>query len=456
MAVDFRGVSFQPDAFSAAPLGFWEASQKDRIADVIQLIAIETGARAARELWQQNQLKALVAFAAQRSAIWSQRLANSAKGALHLEKIPLLTRADLRAQFEREGCLLRPGDKMGWREHQTSGSSGLPVRFYVAGANSQYNALRSIAQYFIEGRDFSLNRTQLFSSSTEVPNGFQTRSQDSWVGDLSKSIKSGGARFITYGNPNLRLLKKELAKEKIGYMIANPFLIESLLQVADVAFLQDAGLKIWIPIGAAPDRELSRAFTEKGVGVRATYSSEECGAIGYECPTNPGRYHVASSNVLVECLFDEPVRLNGEKLGRLVVTKLHSYATPLIRYDIGDLGVLEKKCPCGHDGPTLSQVVGRTKNLLRRRDGSVSPFLVQVKNHRWLADYKEYRIRQTALDEITVEIGGKTNVDKSDKQNFEALVKLLAGDEFRVVIQAFDRLDWGADTKRLSFSSPFV
>ncbi len=72
---------------------------------------------------------------------------------------------------------------------------------------------------------------------------------------------------------------------------------------------------------------------------------------------------MAHSNVIVECDEKLTTTFDGEVVGRLLVTHLHSYATPLIRYDIGDFGKLHDQCPCGHDGPTISHIYGQGKAL---------------------------------------------------------------------------------------------
>ncbi|WP_204310603.1 hypothetical protein, partial [Escherichia coli] len=90
------------------------------------------------------------------------------------------------------------------------------------------------------------------------------------------------------------------------------------------------------------------------------YSSEEVGSIGLECQANAGVYHVSTSNVLVEIIPAASVRTVSGTTGLVLVTHLHSYATPFIRYDLGDIATLADRCPCGHDGPVLSNIQGRS------------------------------------------------------------------------------------------------
>ena len=65
-------------------------------------------------------------------------------------------------------------------------------------------------------------------------------------------------------------------------------------------------------------------------------------------------------------------QVDGRMLGNILVTHLHAYATPFIRYEIGDLGVLSPRCKCGHDGPVLSHLVGRGKSLVKHGDGHLT------------------------------------------------------------------------------------
>ena len=81
--------------------------------------------------------------------------------------------------------------------------------------------------------------------------------------------------------------------------------------------------------------------------MRSGYSSEEVSLIGSECEAFPSHYHIAHSNVIVEVDKTSGVAVGGKTLGRILLTHLHSYATPFIRYDVGDLGTLADTCECG-------------------------------------------------------------------------------------------------------------
>jgi phenylacetate-coenzyme A ligase PaaK-like adenylate-forming protein len=175
------------------------------------------------------------------------------------------------------------------------------------------------------------------------------------------------------------------------------------------------------------------------------------GLIGSECPNSPGNYHIATSNVLVEVLEDEGFEIGGVKLGRVLVTHLHSYATPFIRYDLGDLASLADCCLCGHDGPILYNIHGRTKSLLKHRDGRISPFHVRNNELLAIAECKEFRMRQTDLQTIVVELGGIQELSQTQHELLTDLIRMHAGSEFMVLIKTVRSLDWGKSRKRLGF-----
>ena len=148
----------------------------------------------------------------------------------------------------------------------------------------------------------------------------------------------------------------ELSKAPIGYLVTRPRFIEMLFSDGDVEFLAKNGIELFIPQAEELGPELRNSFRVQNIPVRGNYSCEEVGLIGCECEQCPGHYHVATSNVVIE--VDRSLDVVGdETLGRIIITHLHSYATPFIRYDIGDLGKLSDVCSCGHDGPVLSNVL---------------------------------------------------------------------------------------------------
>src|SRR6185503_9413810 len=73
------------------------------------------------------------------------------------------------------------------------------------------------------------------------------------------------------------------------------------------------------------------------------YASSDAGPIAWECPAEPGRFHLLLPDVWVE-----------EVEGELVLTRLRESVLPLLRYRTGDRGrVTDGDCRCGRRGRSI-------------------------------------------------------------------------------------------------------
>jgi phenylacetate-CoA ligase len=449
MRLDFSGI--RKRAFSEKPMTFCDPEPKNFLSAILDIAAIETGLPLAREHWQTAQAGNLIKHAAERSPFWRQRIGARTFSGVTLPSLPILDRATVMKQIADEGPLLRPADQIAVKTSSTSGSSGVPVKFYASGMNARYNHVRSVAQYFLEERDLELNRVQIDYTPQLQNESLKVKGSEAWLGPLSSFFSCGSNKVIEYCRPDMKRFREELERDPIGYLVTAQWTVETLLQSIDLSALTRAGLRMWISVADAVDPNLREVLVAQGVSVRSTYSAQEVGPIGFECEHNPKHYHVATSNVVVEVDPGQSYHLGPHRLGRVLVTHLHSYATPFIRYDIGDLAVLAPECACGHRGPTLSNVYGRGKNLLKHRDGTVSPFYLGASLIAKFPELKEYRIRQSGIGTLVVEVGGRTALNPNEQDTIVNLVKQQAGNEFQVEVRVVPDIDWRGSVKRLGF-----
>jgi phenylacetate-coenzyme A ligase PaaK-like adenylate-forming protein len=452
MIFDFSGYRLRNRAYSEKPMTILDPEPRAMLSAITEIALIETGSRSAREHWQQIQLRNLLNHITQRSAFWRARIGSRKASDIDLASLPILTRQDLRTQVASEGPLLRAADGLSTKAHATSGSSGVPVQFFFSDINGNYNVIRSLAQCFLEGLDLSLNRTCVRPAAAPVTGGISVVKAESWLGMLHPLFKSGKNKHIEY----FRLqevrdkLVLELKKDDVGYLVAMPGTIERISTSFDLGFLKAANTAMWIANSSSVTQSVRRVFADLAIPVRANYSSEEVGMIGAECSKFAGYYHVATSNVIVE-VVDHKMEVDGMNLGRVLVTHLHSYATPFIRYDLDDLACLGAKCPCGHNGPTIYNLYGRVSSAIKHRDGRMSPFSIRLKTLETLVDFTEYRIRQTAYDKIVIEFGGRSELKPQEIAAVSSYLQESAGPEFDIEIKASKEIDWGQSRKRLPF-----
>src|SRR5690606_35186909 len=108
------------------------------------------------------------------------------------------------------------------------------------------------------------------------------------------------------------------------------------------------------------------------------YSTEETGVLAHQCRT-AGGHHLNTASYVFEFLkLDADIPAEPGEPARIVVTDLFSYGMPLIRYDIGDVGVLgADSCSCGCQLPVLLEIQGREVEQVYDVVGQrVSPFAI--------------------------------------------------------------------------------
>jgi len=147
-----------------------------------------------------------------------------------------------------------------------------------------------------------------------------------------------------------------------------------------------------------------RRTTERGFGapVYEIYDANEANLIAWQC-AETGCLHTADDTTLVEVLVDGRPAQPGER-GEVVLTALHSYAMPLIRYRIGDLVAQgEPQCRCGQPFATIRAVEGRMFDYFPLPDGrSIHPYeIVNLLGQEapWIS---EYRLVQERRDRVVL------------------------------------------------------
>jgi phenylacetate-CoA ligase len=134
------------------------------------------------------------------------------------------------------------------------------------------------------------------------------------------------------------------------------------------------------------------------------YASYEVHPIANECPEHAG-YHIAAENVIVEVVDDKGKPLPAGREGRIVVTNLHNYAMPFIRYEIGDVGALsDKACPCGRGLPLLAKLSGRTTDFIYTKSGEVIPGMAVPWSFFATLGIEQFQIVQETYGEMVVKL----------------------------------------------------
>jgi phenylacetate-CoA ligase len=161
-----------------------------------------------------------------------------------------------------------------------------------------------------------------------------------------------------------------------------------------------------------------------GVPVVNEYGASELDLIAFQNPD--GEWQVNSETLFVEILDENNAVLPYGKEGRIVVTSLYNKAHPFIRYDIGDIGILDEKSTLKK--PILRQLIGRTNDIAILPSGKKSPGLTFYYVTKSIIEddgnVKEFVIKQTKIDTFDIEYVSKTELNLEQIHKIEAAIAL--------------------------------
>lgn len=166
-----------------------------------------------------------------------------------------------------------------------------------------------------------------------------------------------------------------------------------------------------------------------GVPVINEYGASELDLIAF---TNPGdEFAVNSETLFVEILDENNKAVPNGQPGRIIITSLYNMAHPLIRYDIGDTGVLTLNST--FKKPVLEKLIGRTNDVAKLPSGKVVPGLTFYYVTKSVIEddgnVKEFVIEQTHLDTFKILYVSERKLTSEETKTMQiALFKYLEND----------------------------
>ncbi len=128
-----------------------------------------------------------------------------------------------------------------------------------------------------------------------------------------------------------------------------------------------------------------------------TYGSREFMSVAGECAESH-RLHVNAENLVVETL-----EARTDQPSEILVTDLHNWGMPFVRYATGDLGTFsDTPCPCGRGLPALATIEGRVLDSLRTADGRLVPGEFFPHMLKEIPELTQYRVEQTRADHFVI------------------------------------------------------
>ncbi|MEB2312780.1 MAG: hypothetical protein OZ921_16825 [Sorangiineae bacterium] len=338
------------------------------------------------------------------------------------EDLPPLSRATVQARASALASRAVPPEHRAVREAHSSGSTGTPVTVPVgAVADAILGALSM--------RDHGWHRRDLRAKAASIRASPDLRADAKW------SLHPQGGPLVSLGmNATVREQLAWLEREAPAYLVTYASNAAALVEEAAEQGVALPSLRELGTFGETLPLELRETARRVwSVPVVDAYSSAEVGFIALECPEH-AHYHVQAENVLVEVVRDDGTACETGETGRVLVTPLHSFPMPLLRYELGDFATVGGPCPTGLGLPVIERIVGRSRNMLTLPNGERSWPRFGSNLLGKLAPIRQFRMVQRGPEAMTLELVSERLTPELEAR-VRALVLELLGYPFELTFE---------------------
>lgn len=396
---------------------------------------------------QNNQLVSLATHAVRQSTHFARRLDSAGLTPADLgtlagfRKLPVIGKREVQeagqSLFSRE----IPWSHRPTNTTKSSGSTGEPVVIQRTVVSQLDWLATTLRDHRWHGRDFSARLRAIRTMSADPA------LLADWGPPASLLFPCAPSLILPASMP-IPKLAGEIARFDPAYLLVYPSILEGLINHWQCHGMGFSSLREVRLIGETFSSSARQAATEfLGVSLIDLYSSQEVGNIAFQCPESH-LYHVMAETLRVEILDEHDIPAKPGHPGRVVVSDLRNFATPLLRYDLGDYAEMGPACPCGRGLPTLSRIAGRLRNLVVLPTGERHWPQIGFGDYRKIAPIRQYQLIQHDLDLIEVRLVCATTMSSSQEAALGAIIHSKLGHAFRLRFEYFaDRLPTGPGGK---------
>ncbi|OGP57439.1 MAG: hypothetical protein A2162_08620 [Deltaproteobacteria bacterium RBG_13_52_11b] len=355
----------------------------------------------------------------------------------YLRHFPILTKEIIRNRFDE----LKSTDlaRRKWHLNSSGGSTGEPVQFIQDREyRAQAEAITLLYSKWV-GNEIGGLQVRLWGSERDILQG-----NEKWRTRLLCNIIN--TTFV-----NAFSLDEKRIREFIAFLNAKrPKLIIAYAQsIYEVArFCERECLEVIPQEAIITSAETLHSFMREKIErvfrcrVFNRYGSRELGDIACERPGWEGLW-VAPWGNYVEIVDGEGNRVPDGTQGEILVTSLTNYAMPLVRYRIGDIGILSppKSIGRGGDGQVLQMVLGRITDTFKTMNGTlVYPgyFAYLLFSRDWVS---KFQIIQKSPKLLVFKIvKSASGYQPMELDEISAKTKLIMGGDCEVVYEFVDEI----------------
>ncbi|WP_108804116.1 phenylacetate--CoA ligase family protein [Aquimarina sp. Aq107] len=163
------------------------------------------------------------------------------------------------------------------------------------------------------------------------------------------------------------------------------------------------------------------------VDMVSRYSNAENGMIAQQ-PCQKEYFTINWASYYVEVLdFNSDTRVTPGTLGRIVITDLFNYDTPMIRYDTGDIGIMNYIENKNIARLVLTKVEGRKMDMIRSTSGEIlsTSILLVINKYK---EVKQRQIIQKTANQYLIKLKTENNVFEKENEFIKEFKEYLGED----------------------------
>ncbi|UYW00911.1 phenylacetate--CoA ligase family protein [Flavobacterium agricola] len=153
-----------------------------------------------------------------------------------------------------------------------------------------------------------------------------------------------------------------------------------------------------------------------GVQVINEYGASELDLIAFENPE--GKFALNTETLFIEILDSNNKPVENGKEGKIVITSLYNKAHPFIRYEIGDVGIIDETSNAKTS--YLKKLTGRTSDIAKLPSGKIVPgltfYYVTKSVIKDDGNVKEFIVKQTKLDTFEIEYVADNKLNNKEEE----------------------------------------
>ncbi len=180
-----------------------------------------------------------------------------------------------------------------------------------------------------------------------------------------------------------------------------------------------------------------------------TYGCAEGMQIAAQCGNN-NTYHVHMLDVIVEYLDNDGQLVSPGNTANLIITRLHAGPMPLIRYQVGDIGISGgvKQCQCGRAWEVMDSIEGRDTDIVLTPSGKrlIVHFFTGILEY--FPQIDSFQVLQEELGSIVLRLVPALGFSKSVVDEVKSQLKEKGDKDLQIDIDIVEEIPVAPSGKR--------